>query len=157
MALSCCVFARAACECHSPVVHCGFLRLWYSLTCGLVYIPKTNLRSHHAPPVIFRKIVRLWICCCCPIVKLHSHVCIFSLFGAWDQHLSRWFLWVCTREGESAFSNAVSCHWWQMEWPVLLADSLQSLLLNCKYFLSLFSSKGIVALNVLCTVDLFRF
>lgn len=45
MALSCCMFARAAYECHSPVVHCfpgitGFLRLWNNLTWGLVYILK---------------------------------------------------------------------------------------------------------------------
>lgn len=114
--------------------------------------PKTNLRSHHAPPVIFRKTVRLWIVAVPSQGKLHSHVCISSLFGTWDQHLSRWFLWVCTRKRESAFSIAVPCLCWQMEWPLLLADLLRSLVLNCKYFLSLVSSKGLAALNVLCTM-----
>lgn len=145
MALSCYVFARADSERHSLVVHCRFLGFWNSLACGLFCIPeKKKKRSHHAPPVSLRKIVRLWICPYCPTPSKASSTCMY-LQLVWN--LSRQFLCVWAREGEFAFFNAVACLWWHMEWPLPLTVSLQSLLLHFKYFLSLSFSQGLVALK----------
>lgn len=149
MVLSCCVFARADCERHRFVVHCRFLGFWNSLACGLVCIPgkikkKPKLRSHSAPPVV----LRLWICSCCPTLsKASSTRMYFQLVGSLSPALE-WFLCVWATERERAFCVTFTGLWWQTEWLVPVAVSLQRLLLDCKYFFFPFSSlQELVALK----------
>lgn len=148
MALSCYVFARADCECHSLIVDRRFLGLWTSFACGLFCMLEKNLGATMVLLLAWEKQRGCKsVLAAQPQVKLHPHVCISNLFGTWAQHLSRQFLWVWAREGEPAFSGAITCLWWEMEWALPLAVSLQSLLLDCKYFLSLPSSQGLAALK----------
>lgn len=166
MALSCCMFARAACECHSlwmsqPLFLESLDSSDYEITLPVGWFTSQNKPEEPSCSSCHlqenREAVNLlWLSHPKESV-IHMHIFSACLRLETSTWAGLWLLWVCTREEESAFSNAVPCLWWQMEWPLLLADSLQSLLLNWKYFLTLFFSKGLISLNVLCTVDLIRF